>query len=294
MPNYSFEVADSCPYNQGQISYAHGWFNANTMYPSTTDLYHPCGTISLIPPNIFTGFQYPRTGLAFIGVGVYTIWLANSREYAEIQLIDTLTGGKSYYVEFYVALGNGLNLAISNIGAYFTNSILLNNNYTVISVIPQVENPNTVFLADTMNWMKVSGTFVANGGEKYITVGCFRDDSLINDSVIAQFGNNFNYSYCYIDDVSVIPVDSLQGIPEFTKTEISLYPNPVSNVLNIRSQKVFEKIIVHDGLGRKMLEINPTNNNFSIELSNFSPGIYFLEAIEPSGNRVVKKFVHSL
>ncbi|CAN5484532.1 hypothetical protein BH11BAC2_BH11BAC2_17200 [soil metagenome] len=145
-----------------------------------------------------------------------------------------------------------------------------------------------------MNWMKVSGTFVANGGEKYITVGCFRDDSLINDSVIAQFGNNFNFSYYYIDDVSVIPVDSLQGIPEFTKTEISLYPNPASNVLNIRSQTIFEKVIVHDGLGRKMLEINPTNNNFSIELSNFSPGIYFLEAIEPSGNRVVKKFVHSL
>jgi hypothetical protein len=294
--NSGFEIADTCPNNQGNINLAHGWFNANTVFPSTTDYYHLCSPLAgLTPPSIFTGYQNAHFGDAFIGMGVYTLGLSNSREYAETELLDTLTGGEIYYVEFYAVLGNSLNLAISNLGAYLTNSILINNNFTVISVLPQIENPDTIYLNDTLNWMKISGTFTAVGGEKFITIGNFRDDLLTNDTVLSQDSTFYNYCYYYIDDIIVMPLDSLQGLDEpISNLSVNVYPNPAKEWLTLDFNSNIQKqlnvsLFSIDGKEIKTWSEKYTSKMY-ITLPQLSNGIYFLK-IRNGAGEVVRKVV---
>jgi hypothetical protein len=67
---------------------------------------------------------------------------------------------------------------------------------------------------------------VENGGEKYFTLGNFKNDSATNlDSMSSGFF--YDYAYYYIDDFSV--TDCTLGIEEINNNELNftLFPNPV-------------------------------------------------------------------
>jgi gliding motility-associated-like protein len=91
-------------------------------------------------------------------------------------------------------------------GAYLSNTVINLNTHYAIPVIPQIENPKGHFLSDTLNWMLVSGSFIASGGEQYITIGNF----YVNDSTnYIQISNSKSHlTYYYIDDVSVYPCNA--------------------------------------------------------------------------------------
>lgn len=64
-------------------------------------------------------------------------------------------------------------------------------------------------MSDTMGWVKISGIFTAQGGEQYLTLGNFKLASQTQFIQIAPFGTGYNGSGYYIDDVSVISLDSM-------------------------------------------------------------------------------------
>jgi OOP family OmpA-OmpF porin len=55
------------------------------------------------------------------------------------------------------------------------------------------------------DWQTYSGTFVAEGGEKYLTLGCFHAymDTM---KIVPPNKNNSRKAYYFIDDVSLAPV----------------------------------------------------------------------------------------
>src|SRR3990172_5781652 len=59
------------------------------------------------------------------------------------------------------------------------------------------------FISDTTNWVLVSGEFVATGAEKFMTIGNFYNDLNTNTQNVNPSATQ-NYSYYYIDDVSVM------------------------------------------------------------------------------------------
>ena len=73
-------------------------------------------------------------------------------------------------------------------------------NYAPLAFVPQIESPVNAFLSDTLNWMLVSGTFVAAGGEDHIVIGNFHDDATTN---VQPTGNFWPGTYYYVEDVSV-------------------------------------------------------------------------------------------
>jgi len=102
----------------------------------------------------------------------------------------------------YVVLHNRSQTATDDIGAYFsvtaptsTSSGYLNGN-----PLPQVFNPPGNVITDTLNWQLISGTYVASGGEQFITIGHFRNDSDVTYLTL-PYGNLG--PYYYIDDVSL-------------------------------------------------------------------------------------------
>ncbi|HYD22630.1 MAG TPA: T9SS type A sorting domain-containing protein [Flavipsychrobacter sp.] len=62
-------------------------------------------------------------------------------------------------------------------------------------------------MSDTLNWVKIEGTFTSNGTEKFITIGNFYSFANTNKIQLPDNGfnnSNIDWSWHLIDDVSVI------------------------------------------------------------------------------------------
>jgi hypothetical protein len=70
-----------------------------------------------------------------------------------------------------------------------------------------VVSPANVYINDTMNWVKIQGSFIAIGNESYMSLGNFKSDANINK--ILQYPNSSGDVAEYeVDDVSVIESNS--------------------------------------------------------------------------------------
>jgi gliding motility-associated-like protein len=225
VPNPSFETYTDCP--QAPVPYAPPDFLAlaapwYTPTHASPDYYTACSTVPSAvrtPNNSSSGFQFPRTGTAMVGliVTVDTITYRNVpnpvREYIQVPLIRPLTTGKWYRISFYVNLANQANDASSRIGALLSTGEVRNNNLyqnypPLISRAPQVKNPKDDFKTDTLLWSKICGIVQADSAYAFLTIGNFYDNrntGYIRQSRPPQQGGNrtIDMAYYFIDDVSV-------------------------------------------------------------------------------------------
>lgn len=221
VPNYSFEDIVSCPTNYNQLTLAYPW-----VAPTNDDaeLYHVCGINTSVPNNDGPyGYQYPLTGNGYAGFWAYNGPGSDYREYLQIQLIDSLEYNNCYYVVFYTNLQNtGITYAVNNIGINFSNTSITNTGTGyILNLNPNILKFNNPIINDTLNWVEISGIYIANGGEKYITLGNFFDDA--NTDTINTGNGWYLGAYYYIDDVSVIPIDSiLGGMPAYAGVDTSV------------------------------------------------------------------------
>lgn len=312
VPNPSFEFYTNCPsFSPGDICQALPWFqpvkiNGDACYYSTTDYFNACDTSGSHPagvPDNWFGYQNARTGVAY--AGIVTSYLnigTNYREYLEIKLSDSLKQSKLYCITFYINRAEKYDLAADRIGAYFSRDSIIDTTgaYEYLPFIPDMENASGNVIYDTINWTKISGTFLANGGEQFMTIGNFRDDFNTIRDTVTQGGTEG--AYYYVDDVSVIelPPDSTScfegvGVDELKKQEeILVYPNPVSDNLTIEissSQQEKKEVSIYNTLGEKILAQNFSAQKYSLNVSAFAKGIYFIMVTDEAGNRVVRKVV---
>ena len=202
VPNPSFEDIIQCPDNISQLNRINNWYSPSE---GTPDLLNTCSINfdTSIPYNSL-GYQKPYKGNSYIGIVAYYVNFI-FREYIQVELIDLLEANKTYYLRFFISLANKSNYAVNNIGAYISNSSFYEAHYEVLNYTPQIENALSNPLTDTLNWMKVEGIYKAQGGERYITIGNFKDD--VNSDIIYIGTGDVDIAYYYIDDVSLTPCD---------------------------------------------------------------------------------------
>ena len=76
---------------------------------------------------------------------------------------------------------------------------------------------------------------------------------------------------------------------EFSSNEISVYPNPVKDILYINNKnETIEAIVVYDVLGKKVMEQN--NNNAQINISDLKSGFYVVK-IKTNSRTTRKKII---
>jgi len=108
VPNPSFETLLNCPtipslgcggpFND-QIAYCTAnWKNVGC---GSADYYNACDTSLMGVPNTYFGYQFARTGDAFIGLIIYPPFY---NEYFGTFLSNPLVAGVKYYVRFYANL----------------------------------------------------------------------------------------------------------------------------------------------------------------------------------------------
>jgi len=294
VPNPSFEdtiTCDTIGFLEAEIFY---WFGG-------LGYYNECklpGTQRSVPTNEL-GSQHPKTGKAYCGIYTYIKNSFTIRQYIQIRLSEILQSDKKYFVTFYVSSSDIVHAKSNSIGAYLSpDSFFISSAFLgLIDVVPQVQNNPDNDLSDTSNWTLVSGSFIANGTERYLTIGNFLPDSLSNviplDSVCSQ-PNGFNCAvYYYIDDVSVV-LDDDSGLDEsLIAANIKMFPNPAKEVLRIEMQTNFNgSIQIRDALGKEIFNANLQNNitNFTIDTKDFESGLYFISFRNERG-AVNKKFI---
>jgi len=209
VPNPSFEYYSSCPTGSGQLPLASPW----TATPNDAEYYNSCASnlIFSVPNQGGYNFQYAHSGNAFIGMNFYDGIDNNYREYAQVIMLSPLQSNHCYYVEFYVNLAGGWGgkYAVNNIACSFSNNAVTSQGTSnnVLNLTPYVYKYGNPIIKDTLNWTKISGIYNALGGEQYIVIGNFKNDSN-TDTLYTGVGYYAN-AYYYIDDVSVIPIDSI-------------------------------------------------------------------------------------
>lgn len=168
-------------------------------------------------PNIPYGtltFQWPRSGNA-LALGSFLCQPPQcqgitNRGYMRNRLKANLIAGKTYCVKFYANISNPASYGLSSMGAYFGDNSL--DTITIPTqaltyITPQVENPLTNMVTDTMGWTLITGTFVANGTEKHCVIGNFKSDANTNKVLINPTNLPLIGCDVLIDDVSCIPTD---------------------------------------------------------------------------------------
>lgn len=110
---------------------------------------------------------------------------------------------------------------------------------------------------------------------------------------VTHKGNLVNTSQAY--SIIVTGFDALLlSNPEFERSSVSFYPNPVNDFLYVNSSKHnVLKYELYDLQGRLIQNVNLTNqNNFEINMSSLNQGIYILNLVSEYGTiteKVIKK-----
>ncbi|MBK7667001.1 MAG: hypothetical protein IPJ32_06360 [Sphingobacteriaceae bacterium] len=223
VPNAGFEQLDSCvmdfqnsfnwPYIPIQL--ASTWDtlkNGGGANPYLCNVcFNPnpnCG----VPKNANSGggsFQFTHGGNGYVYLSVYKNSAASVswRTYAQTNLTNTLTANVVYCVTYYISLSNRCKYAIDEFGAYFDDGSIASIAPAREAIVkPHIKSPAGDYMKDTLNWMKVQGTYTATGNESYITLGNFKSYAAATYSLVYPSAFGFTADY-YVDDVSVIELD---------------------------------------------------------------------------------------
>lgn len=233
--NSSFELITNCPYSSGQANFCTSW-NVD----ETPDLLDTCGTATFGVPANYAGYQMPLSGKSYIGLvtfGFNPLLNINFREFIKTELTDSLKPGTTYCIKLNASVADQSPYFSPNIGVHLSTDEIdpiswdANNNVFVLHHSASVENESSALLTDTSDWEEISLYYTASGGEKWLTIGNFRTDS---NTVYSYFQtNNFNYTYLYIDNVSVFEqISADAGIDTLIcqGDSVRLGPTPIDSI----------------------------------------------------------------
>ncbi|MBK8845016.1 MAG: T9SS type A sorting domain-containing protein [Bacteroidetes bacterium] len=273
--NPSFEDTLDCQtwWNSGNLPSLQSvsWYQSIGSPDFWSTTYTPgCGTAPF--PNNFTGYQTARsgdncTGFAASGFPNYI----NLKECITGKLTSPLIQGHKYFAKMYLNSCDSCYLHIDKIGMFFSNDSVNPDTSNLFYMNPQIENSAGVILSDTIGWMEVSGYFNSVGGESFITIGCFRPDSLLQFDSIIQWP--IIAAYYFLDDISVIDCTAI-SLPDIADTKLNVWYDATNNKLVISTNEQIENYTLLDMLGKTTLQGKLLNNEISA--AALSRGVYML------------------
>lgn len=221
VPNGSFEEYSDCPeiwnMGSGQFEKCDHWWYPSLSSVGTPDYYNVCNNTIGGPneglvgvPNNFWGYQEAFHGDAYIGLGLFDYNVGNDviqgTEYASTKLVQNLESCTMYRFSCYISLANLSSHASNNFGVLFSpDSVFIGNFSYGYDLQPQFSVVQVV--SDTSTWVYLEFDFLANGGEKFMTIGGFNDfyqfETEFNDSSIISM-YNAHVAYYYVDSVSLL------------------------------------------------------------------------------------------
>lgn len=123
----------------------------------------------------------------------------------------------------------------------------------------------------------------STGEEEYIIV-----DSVIAETYyvyIAHYddGDTTTGTYKIMLDCETLTTDEFDSADAFT-----YYPNPVSNVLNVKAQNNINNVAVYNMLGQEVLRTAPNAVASEVDMSNLQTGAYFVKVTIGNATKTIR------
>lgn len=295
VPNAGFEVQDTCPNSGDQIQYATGWYKVSAA-ATTPDYYNACSspTETGVPQSLYLYQQDPRSCGAYAGLGTWSYTGNNDREQIGIQLSQPLVIGQKYFISFKTVMGG------TSDGTFYFESPANNACLRLSTVAHSPANPapidnfahlrSVTVISDTLNWVRVSGSMIADSAYNFVMLGNFFDDAN-TDTTTLNCANCVNsYSYYLFDNICV-STDSIYcnggidaapctvSIPElYNDNQFSVFPNPTNSLFTIRNRlKTSFNVEIYNSIGEQIYSKNEVvSDDLKLDIGNVSNGLYFI------------------
>ncbi|HKK61266.1 MAG TPA: T9SS type A sorting domain-containing protein [Bacteroidales bacterium] len=144
---------------------------------------------------------------------------------------------------------------------------------------------NNIAPSTEWTWDRFSSTYNLTKGKHTLTIGYREDGALLDKLWLTNFETEISGEGPVADNCSNVSVDD--DILEM----VSVYPNPVCDLLNINIPGGKETIIeVFNSSGQVVAHYVAYKEHFVIEMTGFTKGIYFL-GISSQNQRIIKKII---
>jgi len=122
-------------------------------------------------------------------------------------------------------------------------------------------------------------TLSGYNNETYFAFYAFSDTSGVDNDL---FIDNFQITASSLSDTA--------GVEDESLITLNMYPNPVSDMLNISSQNTINTVEIFNVLGQKVISRQVEDTSAEIDVSNLNAGIYLIK-YEINNSIITKKFV---
>lgn len=209
--NGGFEANAGKPKKLGQIDLATGWKSPTGVRADyfLSDSKSP----EIGAPLNSYGKEAPQEGENYAGIVAYSFGDKMPRTYIYAKLTTPLKKDVKYCVSFYVSLAESSKYASNQIGAHISKKeFKTDTKSAIIDKTHIIQQDNKIFNG-FYGWEKVCGTFTAEGGEKFITIGNFTSNDDTKKETNKKTGdikNQIIAAYYYVDNVTVTMISEDQ------------------------------------------------------------------------------------
>ena len=167
---------------------------------------------------------------------------------------------------------------------------IANEQARFVSAAPQVtfNGSNYLELRYLSRTIDAIGTKGINNFETLADISLYRNSAISDPSITFNLSEWQAYPMDYCENLGVLAATEMNGT---VKSESSVYPNPVGNILFVKGEQL-EKLktaTIHDLSGKQILKINaPFKNGNSLEVQKLIPGVYILQ-LDDQSLKFIKK-----
>jgi hypothetical protein len=295
---------NSCPNSNNNISDATHWWKYDEFgSPEYADQCAPItSTLELHTIPNKAGYQPVLSNSGYIHSAVlmagkpkdFTLY---DPPYENLQFREAFGGSftqplenKIYRIEFYLNFASYGKTGAFSEGRVATNAfdlLLLNDSNKVYSSVSPYIDLNDVIkihnspqvINDTLNWVKLSTCFKANGGELYFAIGAFRDTSEIQLEFSGHSNFNRYFSSYFFDDFTIYecPTCCPDLFPFVESVIVSSNPSTNGEAITfeaILNENVTAQLNIFDSAGRLVVSQNLSQVNNIFNLNYLASGMY--------------------
>lgn len=206
LENGSFESTDGKVKRLGSIEVAKGWLSPTGV---RADLFSADSKMpdASAPVNVY-GMEDAKDGSNYAGIVVYSYGDKMKRSYIMAKFSSPMKKGMRYKVEFGASLAELSKFSSNKLGAVISKKPFgTDDKVPALIEETSILHPEEVIFNGMYNWDNVCGEYIAEGGEKYITIGNFTNNVDVkqerNKKPKTVKGSQMIAAYYYIDDVKV-------------------------------------------------------------------------------------------
>lgn len=294
IPNGSFEQFDNCPMGLDEIDEVEAWSQSR----GTCDYFHECGVNGASVPFNVLGHQEALEGEGYAGFIAFDFPDDGYREHLIIELSEPLSVGEQYYFSMYLSNGFGYSNNPSASKACNGQGVLLSTvEYSSLWDDNPLDAPSPVdntahilnleIINDSINWVPIQDSFIADSAYQYLIIGSFLDEQSIDHINVTGEGpfETYGEAYYFVDEVrlgtdSTYVFENITSVQEGIASDISVWPTIISDEMTIRSSQPLSKLEVIDTSGRLVFNQDLCCQKLlKIPIPNLAHG-YFVVRIE--------------